>query len=184
MNGGDESPVPSTARSELPKASGIEPVVLNDDAVSSPAGFAETNELLRALLAVTGRVAFPEEQLRGIVSPLGNAAYLEAYRLCDGKTPVSTIAKTAGIDRANFSKVITKWMELGVAFRTGPKRLPLHLYALPINGAKSAVPKRGRSSPAEVVDARQVGARVDAPSQAPESIRELETEELQSSAES
>lgn len=184
MIGDSHSAVARAARSERPKAPEIESAVLSDGGTSSLDGMAETNELLRALLAVTGRVAFPEEQLRGIISPMGNAAYLEAYRLCDGKTPASAIAKTTGIDQGNLSKAITKWIELGVAFRSGPKRLPLHLYALATDGAKSAVSKRGGSSADVARDERQVEPAVEPSAPVSDSKSGHETGQLQLSAES
>jgi hypothetical protein len=162
----------------------MESAGLTDETVSLPGELSETNELLRALLAVTGRVAFPEERLRAILSPTSNTAYLAAYRLCDGKTALTAIAKAVGVDHSNLSKTISKWIELGVAFRAGPKRLPLHLYALPTDDAKPPAPRKSRpSARATSGDGRRIETPVDVPATDDESTSGLDASRLQLGAE-
>lgn len=174
----------SGARAERSSVHSMESVALTDETVSSPGELSETNELLRALLAVTGRIAFPEERLRAILSPTSNTAYLAAYRLCDGKTALTAIAKAVGVDHSNLSKAISKWIELGVAFRAGPKRLPLHLYALPTEDAKAPAPRKSRpSARATTGDGRRVETPVDAPAANYESTSGLDGGQLQLAAE-
>lgn len=134
-------------RSEQPAAA-LELQDSDGDAGAS-SGAAETNELLRVLVAVSGCLAFPEERLREIVSPKGHAAYLRAYSLCDGRTPLRAIAKSVGVDQGNLAKVYAKWIDAGIAFRVGPKRAPLHLYALPAGGARAEVRVETKAGDAE-----------------------------------
>lgn len=109
----------------------------------------DTNDLLRALVAVTGRVAFPEENLRGLVSPTGNTSYLEAYRLCDGRTTMTEIAKKTGIAQPNLHRAAMRWIDAGIAFRVGAKRNLLHLYPPAIPKSKAGIVK-GSSEEADL----------------------------------
>lgn len=126
----------------------------------------ETNDLLRALVAVNGRLAFPEDRLRVLVSPTGNAAYLQAYRISDGRTPLTAIAQDTGLDLGNLSKAVTKWVDLGIAFRLGPKGYCLHLYPLAVATSKvGTAAKRKASSVGGGINDRGKSARaaVDSP---------------------
>lgn len=106
----------------------------------------ETNELLRALLAVNGRLAFPEERLRALVSPTGASAYWLAYRMCDGRTSLTDIAKEVSVDVGNLSRAVAKWVDAGIAFRIGAKRFPLHLYPLAVEKVKARTAAKSEGS--------------------------------------
>lgn len=84
------------------------------------------SDLLRVLVALAGRIAFPPEQLVQIVGPYG-----AAYNMCTGELTLSSIARATGFDKSNLRKAILRWEEAGVIFRVGPDDLPLRLYALP-----------------------------------------------------
>jgi len=84
------------------------------------------SDLLRVLVALAGRIAFPPEQLLQIVGP-----YSAAYNMCTGELTLSSIARATGFDKSNLRKAILRWEEAGVIFRVGRDGLPLRLYALP-----------------------------------------------------
>jgi len=95
------------------------------------------SDLLRVLVALAGRIAFPPEQLVQIVGP-----YSAAYNMCTGETTLASIARATGFDKSNLRKAILRWEEAGVIFRVGPDGLPLRLYALP---ARAGNQVRGKS---------------------------------------
>jgi hypothetical protein len=84
------------------------------------------SDLLRVLVALAGRIAFPPEQLVQIVGP-----YSSAYNMCTGELTLASIARATGFDKSNLRKAILRWEEAGAIFRVGPEGLPLRLYALP-----------------------------------------------------
>jgi hypothetical protein len=93
----------------------------------------ELKQLFRMLISVLARGSFPEDQLRKIVVPSRSPEkYLAAYNLCDGKHSQGEIAKLAGLDKGNFSRVIDRWVSLGVVFEIGEGSHVklLHLYCL------------------------------------------------------
>ena len=94
-----------------------------------------TDELLRVLIAVTGRVAVPEARLRAIVGGPGKASdkYLSAYNLCDGSRGLREIARLTGLDAGNMSRAVSRWVDAGVVFKLGDDARPVHLYRLPSN---------------------------------------------------
>jgi len=91
------------------------------------------SDLLRVLVALAGRIAFPPEQLVQIVGP-----YSAAYNMCTGETTLSSIARATGFDKSNLRKAILRWEEAGAIFRVGPDGLPLRLYALPARAGNQA----------------------------------------------
>lgn len=98
----------------------------------------ETNDLLRILIMLAGRLAVPPEQLPSLVSPKSNVSYLKAYSLCDGRTALRDLVAETGIDKGSLSKTIAKWVDDGIAFRVGPEQYPLHLYPLPGYGRRTS----------------------------------------------
>jgi hypothetical protein len=106
------------------------------------------SDLLRVLVALAGRIAFPPEQLRQIVGP-----YSAAYNMCTGELTLSSIARVTGFDKSNLRKAILRWEEAGAIFRVGPDGLPLRLYALPTRGGDEVRGKsRGGDLSAESVE--------------------------------
>ena len=95
-----------------------------------------TNEetILRAILSTIGRQTFSPNDLRALISPTGNQGkQIAAYNLCDGSRSQAEIAKKLGLDASNFSKTVSRWVELGIVFKlgTGSEQRLLHLYAIP-----------------------------------------------------
>ena len=93
-----------------------------------------SEDLLRAILSVSGRRAFPPDRLLEIVRPRdGGAKQVEAFNLCDGSKGQGEIVKALKLDSGNFSRTISRWVEEGVVFRLGEGREAklLHVYPLP-----------------------------------------------------
>lgn len=94
----------------------------------------ELADLLRALLHVTARGSYPEDQLRQVViGHRGGPRHLLAYNLCDGTRRQSEIADQAGLDPGNLSRSVNRWIDTGILFRIGSGREArlLHLYPVP-----------------------------------------------------
>jgi hypothetical protein len=97
-----------------------------------------TEALLKGILAVVARTAFPPEAIYKIVAPTtGSDKQVLAYNLCDGGTPQNVIGKRAKLDSGNLSRSINRWIEAGVVIRIGADQFPLHLYPLTKLPAKS-----------------------------------------------
>ncbi len=101
-----------------------------------PSEISET--LLRALLSMTARQAFPVQRLAEIVLKGSGNKQLHAYNLCDGSRTQSEVAKAVKLDQASFSRTVARWIEAGVLFRVGSGRDTklLHAYPLPVDVAK------------------------------------------------
>jgi hypothetical protein len=96
-----------------------------------------TEALLRAVLSVTGRQAFPPDRLVEIVLFKGaGGKQLQAFNMCDGTKGQAEIAKALKIDSGNFSRTVSRWIDAGIVFRLGEGRDAklLHVYALPKGG--------------------------------------------------
>lgn len=109
----------------------------NRDRPTEPAAaVSTTDELLRVLIAVTGRVAIPEARLRVLVgrNPRTGDKYMAAYDLCDGSRGVSEIARLSGLDHGNLSRTITRWVDQGVMFKLGWDARSVQLYRLSAGG--------------------------------------------------
>lgn len=88
-----------------------------------------TDDLLRVLVRVTGRVAIPPDELRELVG--SGPKQLGAYNLCDGTRRLAEVVKKMGLDSGNFTRTLQRWERIGIAFRVGDDENPLHLYPLP-----------------------------------------------------
>jgi hypothetical protein len=91
-----------------------------------------TDELLKILVAIGGRIVTPPEELREIVSPRGAGKYVDAYNLCDGTRGIAEVARAVGIDKSNLNKSVNRWVDEGVLFKIGDARnfTLLHMYRL------------------------------------------------------
>jgi hypothetical protein len=96
-------------------------------------------ELLRVLIQLMGRSAFPEDDLREIVAT--SDKYLKAYNMCDGTKTQAEVGKAVKVDAGNLSRTVARWVEEGVMFRLGEGREAhlLHLYPI------AATPRKRRS---------------------------------------
>jgi DNA-binding MarR family transcriptional regulator len=98
-----------------------------------------TSDLLRALLTVNGRAAFPAEKLARIIQAGGaSEKQLAAYNMCDGNRGQGEIAKALSLDAGNFSRTVGRWIDAGIVFRLGDGRDAklMHVYPLPKESAK------------------------------------------------
>lgn len=88
---------------------------------------------LRAILATVARQTFSPAKILEIMGPAAGEKQHRAFNLCDGTRTQSEIAKELGLDSANFSKTINRWIDEGIVIRVGEKRetRPLHVYPLP-----------------------------------------------------
>jgi hypothetical protein len=114
-----------------------------DDSVSEPEQMyaVRDSDLLRVLVALAGRIAFPPEQLSLIVGP-----YAAAYNMCSGELTLASVARATTIDKSNLRKAIIRWEQAGVIFRVGPEGRPLRLYSLPAAGDLVRGKNRGASA--------------------------------------
>lgn len=89
---------------------------------------------LKAILATVARQTFPPDVLAKMVAPKGAGdKQVAAFNLCDGEHTQSEIAAAVSLDKSNFSKLISRWVEQGIVIRvgTGNEVRPLHVYPLP-----------------------------------------------------
>lgn len=88
---------------------------------------------LRAILATVARQAYPPDQLVELVtSNAGGKRQLDAYNMCDGTHTQAEIAKSVGLDKGNFSRSISRWINLEIVIRVGDRAeaKPVHVYPL------------------------------------------------------
>src|SRR5471032_2807047 len=104
-------------------------------------------DLLRVLVALAGRIAFPPEQLLQIVGP-----YTAAYNMCTGELTLASISRATGIDKSNLRKAILRWEQAGAVFRIGPEARPLRLYSLPTAGERMRGKSRGGASSGDAAE--------------------------------
>lgn len=96
----------------------------------------QTETLLRAILATTGRTTFTVEEIHTIVNPKGSGSkQIKAYNLADGTLSQGEIAKKLKLDPGNFSRTVSRWVEAGIMFRLNDKVL-LHIYPVPEKPSK------------------------------------------------
>jgi DNA-binding MarR family transcriptional regulator len=89
---------------------------------------------LQAILATVARQTFPPDALfETIATGSAGAKQLKAYNMCDGTHTQSEIASALSLDKSNFSKSLSRWIDAGIVIRIGEgrKERPLHVYPLP-----------------------------------------------------
>lgn len=88
---------------------------------------------LRAILATVARQTFSTEDILKIMGSAAGEKQRRAFNLCDGSRTQAEVAKELGLDQANFSKTLSRWIDAGIVIRVGEKRdaRPLHVYPLP-----------------------------------------------------
>jgi DNA-binding MarR family transcriptional regulator len=96
---------------------------------------ATTDQLLTILVQLTARSLYPEERVREVVT--GAARQVAAYNLCDGTLTQAQVAKQAGLDRGNFSRTVSRWIQAGIVFRVGDARDARLLHLYPLSAAAS-----------------------------------------------
>lgn len=93
-----------------------------------------THDLLRALVSVSARAAFPESELLEMVAPAkrGRKKLVAAYNMCDGTKTQGDVVKALKLDNSNFSRAVARWARGGVIFkiRSGNQVHLLHAYPI------------------------------------------------------
>jgi DNA-binding MarR family transcriptional regulator len=82
------------------------------------------------MMALLARQTYPPDKLADLV---GRDKQLEAYNLCDGSRTQGAIAKQLGLDPGNFSKTVSRWIDVGVLVKVaeGAETRLVHLYPIP-----------------------------------------------------
>jgi hypothetical protein len=99
-----------------------------------------TNDLIRCAVQLIGRLAIPEQQVRGVVG--AGKRRVSAYNLCDGQTALSEIARRAKIDQGNFSRAAKRWVQQGVVFWVGPGKDARLMHLYPISSSQGGGRKK------------------------------------------
>lgn len=86
-------------------------------------------------LGLLGRIAYPEERLRAVVTrnKRNPEGYVTGYNVCDGKHTVGQIAKVVGVSPGTLVPILQEWERLGIIFEqeTGERgKYYRHLYPL------------------------------------------------------
>jgi hypothetical protein len=107
-------------------------------------------DLLRILVAMSARTAFPRAELRKIVVGESRVPWrwIAAYNACDGTKSQTEIAALASVDVGDLSRALTRWIDEGVVFRVGPGRLPQGLYPLPSEKERDKAPFKAHDTDA------------------------------------
>jgi Fic family protein len=79
----------------------------------------ETRYLVKqndAIIALLGRIAFKEDDLRKIVTrkKKNPGRYIQGYNTCDGRHTVTQIATVIGVKRPTVVPILQEWEELGI----------------------------------------------------------------------
>lgn len=97
---------------------------------------------LRAILATVARQTFPPEVLLELITAgAAGRKQVDAYNLCDGSNLQAEIARKLALDRSNFSKTLSRWVDAGIVIRivSGRESRPLHVYPLPESYVKKVI---------------------------------------------
>lgn len=89
---------------------------------------------LRAILATVARQTFPPTALFRLVAPQANSKRsVVAFNLFDGTRSNAEVADQSGIHHANLSKLVKRWIDLGIMIRveTDGQSRPVHVYPIP-----------------------------------------------------
>lgn len=93
-----------------------------------------SDALLRAILSVVARGAFPPAKIAEIVLSKGaGPKQVQAYNLCDGTRGQADITKALKLDPGNFSRTVSRWVDSGIVFRLGEGREAKLLHAYPLS---------------------------------------------------
>lgn len=91
-------------------------------------------QLLRAILATVARQTFPIEYLiEKVAVGSDKLKQVNAYNLCDGSRSQTEIAKVVGLDAGNFSRTVSRWIDLGIVVKLGKSSdiKLVHVYPIP-----------------------------------------------------
>ena len=91
-------------------------------------------QLLRAILATVARQTFSTEYIvEKVAIGADKVKQVNAYNLCDGSRSQAEIAKAVGLDAGNFSRTVSRWIDLGIVIKLGEARdiKLIHVYPIP-----------------------------------------------------
>lgn len=91
-------------------------------------------QLLRAILATVARQTFPTEFIvEKVAVGADKAKQVAAYNMCDGSNSQAEIAKHLSLDAGNFSRTVSRWIDLGIVIKMGESRDTklVHVYPIP-----------------------------------------------------
>ena len=101
--------------------------------------------LLECLIHIIGRAAIKVEEVRQLVGTKEKykEKYINAFNLCDGTLTLNKIAKKAGLDQGNLSRVVDRWVKNGIVFRyeEGNEVRFLHVFPIPENSKEKPNPR-------------------------------------------
>lgn len=91
----------------------------------------EESILLKVLIELNARQAFPEEKLLEIVSKRKRnpASYIKGYNACDGSKGVTELARHVGVKQPTMSKIMQSWKSSGIIYENRYGN-PVKLYTL------------------------------------------------------
>jgi|SRR5271157_2954813 len=89
------------------------------------------SDLLRCLLHVIGRAVIPDKKVRALIGRAKNG--LKAFNLLDGVRTITEVSKKTKINQGNLSRLTSRWVDSGIAFRIGEglDERVLHVYPIP-----------------------------------------------------
>lgn len=91
-------------------------------------------QLLRAILATVARQTFSTEFIvEKVAVGADKVKQVEAYNMCDGTNSQAEIAKALNLDPGNFSRTVSRWIDLGIVIKVGQSRDTklVHVYPVP-----------------------------------------------------
>ena len=99
----------------------------------------EQGALLRGILSVTARAAFPPSDLAKLVVKGRNPKkQVAAFNLCDGTRTQGEVAKALKLDSGNFSRMLARWIASGIVLKLGDARDARLLHVYPLDAATAA----------------------------------------------
>jgi len=113
--------------------------------------------LFEAMLTLLGRLVYPPEKIREIVTKSKRKKdpkdYVKAYNLCDGEHTLSQIAEAIDVAKGTLSPILSEWKELGIIYETTKKggQFYKRLYRLGPKSAGTSGEEDEMSEPSEAV---------------------------------
>ena len=81
----------------------------------------ETSEQKEIIISLLGRLAFPEETLKKIITKKKQnpAAYIKGYNALDGKKGITEVAKLVGVSQPTMTFIMQSWKKKGIVYQKG-----------------------------------------------------------------
>jgi DNA-binding MarR family transcriptional regulator len=92
----------------------------------------QDSESIDLIISLLARIAFKNDDLKQVIQKgsMKPREILVAYNLCDGKTPITTIARKAHIAQPSLTNAVAKWEQQGIALKKkdGGQVMPMRLF--------------------------------------------------------